>query len=333
MDSLSPKQPQNNRMADLRSTIRRYLGVREAGSSHSEKLISGLGGFLAILVILLISHRFLALPDALAVVASMGASAVLLFAVPHGPLSQPWPLIGGNLISAFIGVSCAHLIDPPILAASVAVGASITAMYYLKCIHPPGGATALTAVIGGESIHALGYEFLLTPVLLNVFSILAIAVLFNAFFHWRRYPAYWHQQQTEPQPASQDGFSHSDFLNALKEIDSFVDINEYDLRRILALIGHPNTQLSSSDIELGRVYSNGLIGRDWSMRRIIDESGSDDPEKDFVIFKQIAGQERKTTDCVTREEFAHWAKYEMVQENGLWHRKTSSEPHPESRNG
>lgn len=327
MDSLSPKKQSYTRLkaVHIGSTLRRYLGVSETGSSHSEKLISGLGGFLAILAILFISHQFLALPDTLAVVASMGASAVLLFAVPHGPLSQPWPLIGGNVISAFIGVSCALLIDPPILAASTAVGAAITVMYYLKCIHPPGGATALTAVMGGESIHALGYEFLLTPVLLNVLSILAIAVLFNAFFHWRRYPSYWHQQQNRPSSPRDDGFSHTDFLNALKEIDSFVDINEYDLRRILDLIGTPSTHLSAPDIELGHVYSNGLVGRDWSMRQIIDESGSNDPDKDFVIFKQIAGQERKTTDCVTRQEFADWAKYEMVKENGLWHRHTGSD--------
>ncbi len=323
MDSLSPKHSQANlKWTKMTSTLRQYLGIRDVSSSHSEKLISGLGGFLAILAILFISHHFLTLHDSYAVVASMGASAVLLFAVPHGPLSQPWPVIGGNLISAFIGVSCALLIEPPILAASLAVGGAITAMYYLKCIHPPGGATALTAVVGGESIQALGYDFLWTPVLANVLSILTIALLFNAFFYWRRYPAYLHQQQNVPSPSKEESFSHADFLNALKEIDSFVDINEYDLHRILELVGTPNTHLTPSEIRLGGVYSNGLIGRDWSMRQVVDESESDDPDKDFVIFKQIAGQERKTSDCVTRQEFARWAKYEMVKENGLWHRKT-----------
>ena len=85
------------------------------------------------------------------VVASMGASAVLLFAVPHGPLSQPWALIGGHMVSAFIGVSCATLVPDTITAAALAVGLAIGAMHLLRCIHPPGGATALAAVVSGPS--------------------------------------------------------------------------------------------------------------------------------------------------------------------------------------
>lgn len=302
-----------------------FWGVNQTQASHHEKLISALGGFLAILLILLISRAFLDLSASVALVASMGASAVLLFAVPHGPLSQPWPLVGGNLISAFIGVSCALLIDPPILAASSAVGLSILAMYYFKCIHPPGGATALTAAIGGESIHALGYQFIITPVLLNVLSILAVAMIFNALFHWRRYPASF-QQGSYSNTSSHENLSHEDFIHALKEIDSFVDINEHELKRIfeLANLNAHATHLTPDEIQLGEVYSNGKIGKDWSMRQIVDESRSEKPSKDYVIFKQIAGQAKKTSDCITRTEFAHWAQYPMTKENGLWHRKTPS---------
>lgn len=303
-----------------------FLGINRTQASHHEKLISALGGFLSILLILLISRSFLELSASVALVASMGASAVLLFAVPHGPLSQPWPLIGGNLISAFIGVSCALLIDPPILAASTAVGLAILAMYYFKCIHPPGGATALTAAIGGESVHALGYQFIVTPVLLNVLCILTIAIIFNALFHWRRYPAYLQQTSyTTTDTPSHENLSHEDFIHALKEIDSFVDINEHDLKRIfeLANINANSIHLDPKDIQLGEIYSNGKLGKGWSMRQIIDESRSDNPAKDYVIFKQIAGQEKKTSDCITRAEFARWAQYPMVKENGLWHRKNA----------
>lgn len=127
----------------------------------------------------------------------MGASAVLLFAVPHGQLSQPWSVFGGHILSAIVGVTCARWIPNEMLAASTAVGAAIGVMYYLRCIHPPGGATALVAVIGGEGIHSLGYQFVITPILINVCVMLVVAVLYNYLFAWRRYPISLHQIQKD----------------------------------------------------------------------------------------------------------------------------------------
>ena len=128
----------------------------------------------------------------------MGASAVLLFAVPHGALSQPWNVFGGHVLSAIIGVSCAMLFSNEIIAASAAVGIAIGVMHYLRCIHPPGGATALAAVIGGEATHALGYQFVITPVLINALVMLAVAVAFNFAFPWRRYPAWLADNNRQP---------------------------------------------------------------------------------------------------------------------------------------
>lgn len=309
-----------------------FLGITQAPVSHSEKMISALGGFIAIFVLIIINQLFLDLPTSWVLVASMGASAVLLFAVPHGALSQPWPLLGGNLSAAFIGVTCALYINDPIIAASAAVGLSIAAMYYLKCIHPPGGATALTAVIGGESIHQLGYQFIITPVLLNVLAIFGVAMMFNFIFHWRRYPAYLNRSSSlTPMPGSKthsmidrdDAISHEDFVEALKQIDSFVGVNEDAVIRIFKLaLDHANQiQLTPEDIHLDGVYSNGQLSKNWSMRHIIDEAPNKDPEQDFVMFKQIAGQEKNRSDCVTRTEFALWAKYPMIEENNCWHRQ------------
>lgn len=158
------------------------------GSNHLEKWLSIAGGLVSLFGILYMSHALLGEGEADVLVASMGASAVLLFAVPHGPLSQPWPVFGGHLISALIGVTCAKFIPDQTLAAALAVGLAIGAMNYLNCIHPPGGATALSAVVGSETVHQLGYWFVLTPVLLNVIIILSIAVVFNYPLSWRRYP-------------------------------------------------------------------------------------------------------------------------------------------------
>jgi len=208
--------------------------------SHTERLVSIAGGFTCILLILLVSRYFFEAADATLIVASMGASAVLLFAVPHGRLSQPWPVLGGHMVSALVGVTCALLVENHILAAALAVGLAIGAMHYLRCIHPPGGATALTAVVGGTGIHELGYSFLVMPVLLNIIVILAVAVLFNYPLSWRRYPAAL--QKTKPAPHQKqtpdEGYpaiSHSDFVYALSEIDSFIDVTEQDLVRIYEL--------------------------------------------------------------------------------------------------
>ena len=92
------------------------------------------------------------------IVTSMGASAVLLFAVPHSSLGQLWNVIGGHLISAAIGVACYQWLPSNGIAAGASVGLAIGAMYYTRCIHPPGGATALVAIIDGQNIHALGYR-------------------------------------------------------------------------------------------------------------------------------------------------------------------------------
>ena len=216
----------------------RHLGIDFQPVSHAERLISGLGGFTAILLILVISSRFVTGTDAALIVASMGASAVLLFAAPHGALGQPWNVIGGHLVSAVIGVSCARYIPGVTLAAAASVGLAIGAMHYLRCIHPPGGATALTAVVGGTSIQALGYQYILTPVLLNVAVILTVAVLFNALFRWRRYPASLSGKAPLPALAGKQRrrpIAHADLVAALSQIDSFIDVTEDDLIRIYKL--------------------------------------------------------------------------------------------------
>lgn len=208
-------------------------------ASHTEKVVSAVGGFLGIMLVLMVSGRELDLQGAAMVVASMGASAVLLFAVPHGTLSQPWSLVGGHLVSAIIGVTCARWIHDPFTAAALAVGLAIGAMYYLRCIHPPGGATALVAVVGGPAVHALGYGYVLEPVMLNVLVIGAVAVLVNYPFHWRRYPQRLIRKAAAPALVHHAGekyvIAHSDLVYALSELGSFIDVSEEDLLRIYDL--------------------------------------------------------------------------------------------------
>lgn len=208
-------------------------------ASHREKLVSALGAFAGMLLVFWVSGRVLDLQGAALVVASMGASAVLLFAVPHGSLSQPWPLLGGHLLSAAVGVTCAQWVADPLIAAPLAVALSIAVMYYLRCLHPPGGATALIAVVGGPQIQALGYGFLLEPVLVNVGVILLAAMLVNYAFPWRRYPLALLPARQPLELACPVGekcvIAHSDLVYALSELDSYIDVSEEDLLQIYAL--------------------------------------------------------------------------------------------------
>lgn len=220
--------------------VARWWAADEHPASHREKLISALGGFIGILLVFWVSGRVLDWHGAALVIGSMGASAVLLFAVPHGSLSQPWPVIGGHLLSAAVGVACARWLADPLFAAPLAVALSIAAMYYLRCLHPPGGATALVAVVGGPQIHALGYGFLLEPLLVNVLVLVVAAVLINYAFPWRRYPrALMPAQRSGPAAPAVVGeklvIAHSDLVYALSELDSYIDVSEEDLLQIYAL--------------------------------------------------------------------------------------------------
>lgn len=306
----------------------KILGVESSPVSHKEKLISAVGGLVAILGILLVSSQFTELPGATLLVASMGASAVLLFAVPHGQLAQPWPLAGGHIISAIVGVSCALLISDKLLAASLAVGLSIFAMHYLRCIHPPGGATALSAVMGGASVQTLGYWFVLTPVALNVSVILIIGVLFNYPFTWRRYPVYLQERTNQKAAAGKEpeyeSIPHENFVYALSQIDSFVDVTEHELLKIynLAMCLGNQGDLVSPEIKLDSCYSNGKHGGQWSVRQVVDEPHDSTDADDMLIYKTVAGNGRRRTGVLSRKDFAVWAKYEVYRDKENWKRKT-----------
>jgi CBS-domain-containing membrane protein len=213
------------------------IGFNRRNVSQRERLVTSLGGFFGILGVYFVSDSLLGIHGAAMIVASMGASAVLLFAVPHSALAQPWNVVGGHLISAFIGVSCARYIPGMLLAAALSVGFAILAMHYLRCIHPPGGATALSAVIGGPAVHTLGYAYVLEPILINTLVILCIAIVFNALFDYYRYPAI-HGKSRKRNKSHDEHYppiAHADMVYALSQIDTIVPVSEDDLIKIYEL--------------------------------------------------------------------------------------------------
>lgn len=304
------------------SLFRRFLDLTAGPVSHTERLVSTLGGGLSIITILAVSTYHLGTTDALLIVPSMGASAVLLFAVPHGALSQPWNVLGGHLVSALIGVSCYRLVPDVPLAAGLAVGLAIGAMHYLRCIHPPGGATALAAVIGGNATHVLGYGYVFTPVLENALVILLVAVTFNYFFRWRRYPAWLAARGTPPPQTDRQPIDHADLVAALAQIDSYIDVSEQDLLRIYELAtGQADLRrLTPERIVLGHYYSNGAFGAEWCVRQVVDESRHTGADKDMVVFKVVAGKGLRSSGVATRSDFARWAGYELERDETSWKR-------------
>jgi len=311
----------------LLQECRALLGLERNTTSHAEKLVSGLGGLVGIISVYAISVLVCGTgPGVIVMTASMAASAVLLFGVPHGALSQPWPVLGGHLISAFCGVTCQQLWPDQFWTGALAVGTAITAMHYLRCIHPPGGATALAAVISGPEVHSLGYFYLLTPILLNVLAILTSAVIFNSLFPWRRYPAHLARRRKTKsvKPAErQFELTQEDFAAAMEELDSYVDITAESLTELLELAKqHAEKNITHPEhIIAGKFYSNGKLGNLWSIRQVVDASSGDD-RKDQVIYKVLAGDGAYETGICSRDEFRQWARFEVTPVKGRWIKST-----------
>jgi CBS-domain-containing membrane protein len=217
----------------LRS-LPRWVGVERDPGGAAELALSSLGTVAAIGAIYLISHHLLGLDGAVLLVASMAASAVLLFAVPHGQLSQPWPIVMGQVSSAAVGVTAARFLDNRELAALVAVGVAVVVMRLLKALHPPGAATALIAVVGGSAVRDLGYRFLLEPVLLNSIVLVAVGVLVHLPLPARRYPAHA-ARRARPATGSSD-VSDDELAAAVREMEEFVDLSDDSLMELLRIV-------------------------------------------------------------------------------------------------
>ena len=194
--------------------------------SGVERFRASVGAFLGLLVTGLVSRDALGPSESLPfLIAPMGASAVLLFAVPSSPLAQPWSILGGNVVSALVGITAARFVPDPIAAAAVGGSLAIAAMMLLRCLHPPSGAVALTAVLGGPAIRAAGYGFVFWPVGLNSVLLLAVALAFNNATG-RRYPHGWPIRPRPPVEAT--------VATVLRRHDELVDVGPHDLATLLS---------------------------------------------------------------------------------------------------
>lgn len=156
---------------------------------------SWIGAFLGIILVSVIGKYFSSIgTQGLFLVGSFGASAVLVYGAPLSEFSQPRNLVGGHFFSAIVGVTIFMFFgEQSIFAAPLAVSLAIVAMHFTRTLHPPGGTTALIAVIGEEKVHALGYFYVLSPILLSALIMLLVALFVNNMSSNpnRHYPVYW----------------------------------------------------------------------------------------------------------------------------------------------
>jgi CBS-domain-containing membrane protein len=158
----------------------------------SEIFWSWIGAFLGIGFIAFANFQVFQKQDVLLIIGSFGASAVLIYGAIKSPLAQPRNLIGGHVLSAIVGVAAYQLFHQQIwLASAAAVATAIAVMHATRTLHPPGGATALIAVIGGNKVHALGFFYALMPAGGGALVMLLIALIVNNIPKSRRYPEFW----------------------------------------------------------------------------------------------------------------------------------------------
>ena len=233
-----------------------WLAFRPPSASIDgrERLRVVVGALIGILITAFLSH--LGGSTLLAsswLIAPIGASAVLVFGMPASPMAQPWPVVGGNTISAFAGVAAVHLaywLGSPELAAAFAVASAVALMLALRCLHPPGGATALMIVLGG--IADPWFPFF--PVMINSALLVLAGIAYNNSTR-RTYP---HTPLPTSNPAAHEQTRRldADLDAVLAHYNQLLDTSRDDLKTLLT-----ETSLRAYDRKLAEVLCADIMSR------------------------------------------------------------------------
>ena len=281
-----------------------------------ERLLSGFGALCGLAISSLISWYVLGGMNAW-YIAPMGASSVLLFAVPSSPLAQPWNVVVGNTLAGIIGVACTQYLPDLTSAFSVAVGFAIFMMMTTDSLHPPSGAVAITAVLGGEAVHRLGFHFVLYPVLLNSILLLLFAVFFNRLIG-RHYPitAHVNERSKDPTPTQKVSIQPKDIEYALEQYTELLDISQYDLEKII---------LEAQEHASERLNSH-FICRDIMSQDVIKLHEDDDIHQALEKFKEVnlmslpvVNAEEKLVGTLALYEVVEWFKGAADPRNSWQH--------------
>ena len=253
--------------------------------SHKEAFTASLGSFFAIALIFTLTIQITNNQNTAALIAaSTGATAFLIFTLPKSVFSQNWSVIAGHAISAFIGVSCFKLLGDSIIATALSVALAVIGMHLLRCPHPPGGATAILAVIGGEPVTQLGYHYMIFPILINVLTLLAIAHGFHWFF----------ERLYKSQHELAFNTTHSSTEELTETLFTLVKIAD-DLRS------------NKTTLHEGMLYSHSQHTLHASIRKITSLSNNQ------VSYEVIHGFAKGKTDSVPYEHFVTWVRFKVEE--------------------
>lgn len=197
---------------------------------------------------------------ALHLLGPLAASAVLVFAVHSGPLAQPWPVLGSYALAGAVGLAMREGFGAELWVAAVALGLSLLVMCLLRCLHPPGGGVAVSAVLADSGLTAMG-DHLLEPVLLNALILVAVAVLYNRLtgVHYPKgkAPRKDLHHTHDPLPSERVGIRGADLDQALEELGEYVDVTRDELERIILA-----TEQHALQRSLGGITAASVMSRD-----------------------------------------------------------------------
>ena len=290
-----------------RTRIRRWLRnfwPAPLGIDGRERLRFIVGAVMGVFISALLSRWWvqgLGIAHGPWMIASLGASAILVFGMPSSPLAQPWPVLGGSTLSAMVGGLCSALVPDPALAVALAVGLAIALMVPLRCLHPPGGAMALYVVLtAGDGVHLAMF-----PILFNVVVLLAAGVVYNSLTG-RSYP---HPQRTPARASVAPGaFTAADVDAALAHYNQVLDVSRADLEGLLYLAGRAAFQRTLGDVRCADIMSRppfaveaGVSLKDaWALMRA----------QKIKALPVVDGQ-RRVTGIVTVADFMRLANLEV----------------------
>ncbi|WFE69200.1 HPP family protein [Thiomicrospira sp. R3] len=223
-----------------------------------EVLVSTTGVFIALVMVILATRLTHHDNYPWFIIASIGASAIIIFSTPHAPMAQPWAVFIGQTIAALCGLTSWALIKDPSLAVAIAVTATLFFMQLSNARHAPGGATALFIALGPPEVQAYSWSILWLSLLPSLIALTLTAILFNWFFKWRRYPYLLMPKNTTKETQAlpiQAEINHEDLVFATKQLEGYFEMTEEEFMDLYRLarqhhIDSINTSQKNCDIQL-----------------------------------------------------------------------------------
>ena len=260
-------------------------------------------------------------------VASMGASAVLLFVVPSSTMAKPWPFAAGQMISALVGIYVAHYEADFVRASALAVGLSVLLMLLLRCLHPPGAATALASIHNTVNAELPDFSFLLMPVGINVVIMLMIALLVNRLI----LPRLQVEKNQSPAHLTTKNNQHSDLLGintndieqVIQRFDKFLDIGTDDLCQLLTQLHLLSFQKNVDIKSCGDIMQRNIITVEYATE--VEWAWTLMHEHHLKVLP-VLDKSKRVIGIVTHYDFLKHIKltpYQSFQEKWLWFIKPS----------